>query len=189
MLRLYITAGPQLYSKIVWLGRETSYHPTMICNLVGNHCIKKQEDKDKIWSLSLKVSLSVGLGGRGQAKGCCNVSCLSIVVRCGHVVWYRYRYKRLLKYQILQKLVTCLPQIVMFLVNPHNLCYRISIFTEIRAIFDSFPVFGLFLQYYATMAFSLVEREGIDWMQNTKGTSIYITWTTGRLLRLFSTRA
>ena len=106
---------------------------------------KNKRAKTKFWSLSLKVSLSVGLGGRGQAKGCCNASCLSIVVRCGHVVWYRYRYKRLLKYQILQKLVTCFPQIVMFLVTPHTRCYRVSIFTEIRAIFDSFALICLIL--------------------------------------------
>ena len=84
------------------------------------------------------------------------------MVRCGHVVWYRYRYKRLLKYQILQKLVTCFPQIVMFLVNPHTRCYRVSIFTEIRAIFDSFALICLILRYYATMTLFLVEQEGSD---------------------------
>ena len=182
----YITAGPQMYSTIVWLGRITSYHPTMLLQSCGEPLHQTKRPKTKFWGMSLNVNLAVGLGDGGGDRQKA-ASCLSIVVRCGHVGWSRY--KRPFKYQMLQKLVTCLPQIIMFLVNPHTLCYRISTFTETQAIFDIFAVFGLILQYFATMTLSLVEQEGIDWMQNTKGTSIYITRATGRLFRLFSTWA
>ena len=108
----YITAGPQMYSTIVWLGRITSYHPTMLLQSCGEPLHQTKRPKTKFWGMSLNVNLAVGLGDGGGDRQKA-ASCLSIVVRCGHVGWSRY--KRPFKYQMLQKLVTCLPQIVMFL--------------------------------------------------------------------------
>ena len=69
----------------------------------GGTLHQTERPKAKFWSMSLNVICGLRWGDRwgwGQAQGCYNASCLSTVVRCGHVVCYRY--KRLLKYQILQ---------------------------------------------------------------------------------------